>query len=633
MRPLGVFTTRRGGQFRPAPSSRSLLPALILLGSLAALTLRAEAAPLSQRVANLAMERWPADGMRSEPSTSSDRVEEFGPLLEAVSAVWYNSADGDYFRYVKRSVDTWVDLQGANASNVSRAELSNDAQFDREILLLYRVTLDAKYYRLAEQLHRQMVTSCKAPAENARETPAGLACESFLAEYAAVFEEPGNFAQITAQFVRWDERIGRLKSPGSAAVARQLRIERARLLAAIVDSLLYYPSADPGRAQLVEILRRSAAAVVQDQDGYSGFLNHASEGSADTADSAVRCFVVYGLAKGVRLGYLPAQFSETARRGWALVQKQLPVDGSGAVSLAAAAQSNLARKRSPAQTDGSSPAGPGTVGAFLLAAVEMELAPTAGLGRGDTVLLDAWFNSQQRKNAAGQMESFHYKWSDFSDSGYSLLGHLFESYGAVTDILSTAPTQSSLDAAQYYIIVSPDIPVKNPNPHYMTSQDAAEIAAWVKRGGILVIFENDPPNADIAHLNLLADQFGIHFDDVLHHHVIGEQVESGRIPVAGDGPLFHRVHTLYMKDTCAISLRKPATTLLRDRGDTVMATVKYGRGMVFAAVDPWLYNEYTDGRKDSRDIYKQFDNFAGGRELVQWLLQQRLHAGAGARRK
>jgi unsaturated rhamnogalacturonyl hydrolase len=263
----------------------------------------------------------------------------------------------------------------------------------------------------------------------------------------------------------------------------------------------------------------------------------------------------------------------------------------------------------------------------------MELAPTAGLGRGDTVLLDAWFNSQQRKNAAGQMDSFHYKWSDCSDSGYSLLGHLFESYGAVTDILYAAPTRSSLDAAQYYMIVSPDIPIKNPNPHYMTSQDAAEIAAWVKRGGILVMLENDPPNADIAHLNLLADQFGIHFDDVLQHHVIGEQVESGRIPVAGGGPLFHRVHTIYMKDTCAISLRKPAMALLRDRGDSVMATVKYGRGMVFAAVDPWLYNEYTDGRKNSRDIYKQFDNFAAGREVVQWLLQQRLRAAAEARRK
>ena len=136
--------------------------------------------------------------------------------------------------------------------------------------------------------------------------------------------------------------------------------------------------------------------------------------------------------------------------------------------------------------------------------------------------------------------------------------------------------------------------------------------------------ENDPPNADIVHLNLLADRFGIHFDDVLHHHIVGDHVEDGRIPVAADGTLFHHAHTLYMKDTCAISLHATATALLRDRGDVVMATAKYGRGTVFAVVDPWLYNEYTDGRNDPL-IYNQFDNFAAGKEFVQWLLQQRPH--------
>ena len=53
----------------------------------------------------------------------------------------------------------------------------------------------------------------------------------------------------------------------------------------------------------------------------------------------------------------------------------------------------------------------------------------------------------------------------------------------------------------------------------------------------------------------------------------------------------------------------------------VMAAAKYGRGMVFATVDPWLYNEYTDGRKNPK-IYSQFGNFAAGRELVHWLLLQ-----------
>jgi unsaturated rhamnogalacturonyl hydrolase len=41
--------------------------------------------------------------------------------------------------------------------------------------------------------------------------------------------------------------------------------------------------------------------------------------------------------------------------------------------------------------------------------------------------------------------------------------------------------------------------------------------------------------------------------------------------------------------------------------------------MVFALTDPWIYNEYTDGRK----LPKEYDNFGGGLDLVQWLLEQR----------
>ena len=37
-------------------------------------------------------------------------------------------------------------------------------------------------------------------------------------------------------------------------------------------------------------------------------------------------------------------------------------------------------------------------------------------------VVDAWFNSQQRTNAAGQLEYFHYKWNDVSNSGFSLFG-------------------------------------------------------------------------------------------------------------------------------------------------------------------------------------------------------------------
>jgi unsaturated rhamnogalacturonyl hydrolase len=244
-------------------------------------------------------------------------------------------------------------------------------------------------------------------------------------------------------------------------------------------------------------------------------------------------------------------------------------------------------------------------------------------------VVDAWFNSQQRINAAGQLEYFHYKWNDVSNSGFSLLGDVFHKAGVATDTLYTAPTVANLKGAQIYIIVSPDIPVKNPHPHYVRPEDARQVAEWVKQGGVLLLMANDPANGEIEHLNLLADIFGIHFNPVLSHHVIGDNHEPGRIPVTGNGPVFQHPHTFFMKDTCTISLKAPAVSVLQDRGDVLMATAKYGKGTVFAVADPWIYNEYTNGH----NLPPEYDNLAGAAELVHWLVNQvprGNHSPAGA---
>jgi unsaturated rhamnogalacturonyl hydrolase len=133
-----------------------------------------------------------------------------------------------------------------------------------------------------------------------------------------------------------------------------------------------------------------------------------------------------------------------------------------------------------------------------------------------------------------------------------------------------------------------------------------------------VIMENDPGNADIEHMNLLSDRFGIHYNNVLRNRVDGNNFEMGKVALAAGGPIFHHAHTAYMKEICTISVRAPAIPVLRDREDILMATAKYGKGTVFATVDPWLYNEYTDGRK----LPDPFDDYAAGEELVRWILAQ-----------
>jgi len=59
--------------------------------------------------------------------------------------------------------------------------------------------------------------------------------------------------------------------------------------------------------------------------------------------------------------------------------------------------------------------------------------------------------------------------------------------------------------------------------------------------------------------------------------------------------------------------------LIKDKeGYNIMATVKYGKGTVFVLGDPWIYNEYLDGRR----LPLEYENFKAAHELTRWLFKQ-----------
>ena len=48
----------------------------------------------------------------------------------------------------------------------------------------------------------------------------------------------------------------------------------------------------------------------------------------------------------------------------------------------------------------------------------------------------------------------------------------------------------------------------------------------------------------------------------------------------------------------------------------VAAIAKFGKGTVFAVGDPWVYNEYVDGRK----LPAEYENYKAAEDLVKWLI-------------
>jgi unsaturated rhamnogalacturonyl hydrolase len=58
--------------------------------------------------------------------------------------------------------------------------------------------------------------------------------------------------------------------------------------------------------------------------------------------------------------------------------------------------------------------------------------------------------------------------------------------------------------------------------------------------------------------------------------------------------------------------------VVKKEGKNILAIANYGKGTVLAVGDPWLYNEYADGRK----LPSEFENYQGAIDMVQWLIKK-----------
>jgi unsaturated rhamnogalacturonyl hydrolase len=629
-----------------------LLLAGIASGSFAAIN--KDELPWSQRAANAAMARWPQghiDGPNAKPAFKY----ELGTLLGGIDNVYLNTADARFYNYMKSAVDELVTADGAIPTYKPEENQLDSILMGRQLLRLYGVTQDKRYLTAATLLYDQLQKQPRTPSggfwhkqryPNQMWLDGLYMAEPFYAEYASISHQPEKFADVTHQFAlvaehMRDAKTGLLYHGWDESKEQRWADKKTGLspeiwgramgwyMMALVDTLDYYPADDAGRKQLLAILGEEAAALVRVQDAKTGLWYEVlDKGTAkgNYLESSASCMFVYALAKGVRRGYLPEHYIANAERGYkGILAKFIEVGPGDDVSVTGTMK--VGGLGGDPYRDGTyayylsekvvanDPKG---VGPFIMAATEMENAQNAKLGRGDTVLMDGWFNSQKRADAFGRQVYFHYKWDTQDMPGYSLVGRIFRNFGVETKELDARPTFENLSKAQVYMIVSPDNPDKNPHPNFATAEDGEQIAKWVKAGGVLAIMENDTSFADLDHFNAIAEKFGMHFNSVLRKHVIGTNWEQGRIELDGTGPIFHHPHTIYVKDVCTISVKAPAVSVLKEGDDIFMATAKYGKGTVYAFVDPWLYNEYTDGRK----LPTMYGNYAGGVELVRWLLEQ-----------
>jgi unsaturated rhamnogalacturonyl hydrolase len=252
----------------------------------------------------------------------------------------------------------------------------------------------------------------------------------------------------------------------------------------------------------------------------------------------------------------------------------------------------------------------------MLARQAVKLESTQSNNKQPIVLLDAYYNNEIKKDSLGNDIRWHYAWEELSNGGFSMLGKQFEMKGGQLKTLITAPTALSLNKVAAYIIVDPDNLKDNPTPNYMNATDASVISDWVKAGGVLVLLANDSVNCDLTHFNILSGKFGIQFTNESVNMVKGNAFEMGAaFPVEGNGMLIYGTK-IFVKDVSALQLKDGAKAIALAGDKIIAATAAYGKGQVIAVGDPWLYNEYVDGKKLPMD----FQNYEAMGQLVNWVM-------------
>jgi unsaturated rhamnogalacturonyl hydrolase len=300
------------------------------------------------------------------PNYPSDKWKwhyEHGLFVKALAGISAATGEEGFEPFVQNWVNHFVTPRG-KIRTYSVSELNLDQINSGKLLYpLYRRTGDERYANAIKLLRSQLQQQPRTKSEGFWHKKIypfqmwldGLYMASpFYAEYALTFNELELLGDVAHQFKlieqhtrdpktgllyhAWDEsKAQKWANPDTGCSPHFWGRAMGWYVMALVDVLDILPAAHTDHPVLVQILRRLADALLQVQDPVTGLwfqivdLPHRPGNYRETSVSSM---LVYAFAKGVRKGYLAADFQFAAQRAYrGLLENMVKVDARGTLTL------------------------------------------------------------------------------------------------------------------------------------------------------------------------------------------------------------------------------------------------------------------------------------------------------------
>ncbi len=575
---------------------------------------------------------------------------EIGVVGQGLEYLWKATGDPKYINYIRKIFDHFVEADGSIRTYDPTEFNIDHIPSGRQLLTLYHTYNQPKYLKAADGLRYQLDFQPRIKAGgywHKLKYPYQMWLDGlymgqpFTANYAQVKGDNKVWDDIAKQFILMekvsrDEKTGLLyhgydeskmqkwSDPKTGKSPEFWGRAMGWYAVGLVEVLEVFPKNHKDYKSLVSILNRMTEAIFKYQDKTGVWWQITDKGGKEGnyLESSSSAMFVAATLKGIRLNLIPESYLDKAQFGYkGLLDQFVKKDENGLMKYTQAVSG--AGLGGVPYRDGSyeyyvlEPKRDNdlkAVGPFIQAALEIELLKEKNKFKGKNLTIDRYFNKEYRDG-----KLFHYTWDDQYDSGFSWLGNYPLQRGAQLTHLDQAPLATNLKNTDLYIIIDPDGLKDSKSPNYVKQGNVLAITNYVKNGGSLLLMLNDSTNSDTKHVKKLTRAFGVEITDKNINFVKNDNFPEGDVFTSSTSKIFKSNYKLFVKEL--VTLQPTHSDVMVEAAvgnDAVIVSRKYGKGKVVIVGDPWLYNEYVNGRK----LPVEYQNLQASYDLIDWLLDK-----------